>query len=173
LRSLITSIGYKKSSANAEKPQLNAMEKTPMQAISSALLTVSTIAFGCVDFAYAQLGEVFGKEEFVNSCAPCHGVQGKGDGPVAKSLTKTPSDLTILEKKSGGVFPLAFVYDVIDGRIQAMVHGSKEMPVWGKRYKRELKSRTSRGEVSDELAALMVRARILMLTEYLYSLQQK
>jgi hypothetical protein len=68
---------------------------------------------------------------------------------------------------------LANVYDVIDGRIQVVVHGPREMPVWGERYKRELKSRTPRGEVSDDLAELMVRARILMLTEYLYSLQEK
>jgi mono/diheme cytochrome c family protein len=145
----------------------------PLRAISTALFIVITTAFGCVDVASAQMGEVFGKNEFINSCAPCHGVTGKGNGPIAKSLTKPPADLTVIQKKNGGVFPLAFVYDVIDGRIQVMVHGPREMPVWGQRYKRELKAQTPRGEASDDLAELMVRARILMLTEYLYSLQEK
>jgi mono/diheme cytochrome c family protein len=148
-------------------------EDSPMRAISTALFIVVTATLGCVDVACAQGGAVFGKEEFLNSCASCHGEKGKGDGPLAKFLAKAPSDLTTLSKKSGGVFPVANVYDVIDGRIQVMVHGPREMPVWGERYKRELKSRTPRGEVSDDLAELMVRARILMLTEYLYSLQEK
>jgi mono/diheme cytochrome c family protein len=145
----------------------------PLRAISASLFIIITTAFGCVDVASAQMGEVFGKGEFINSCAPCHGITGKGNGPLAKSLTKSPADLTILAKKSGGVFPLAFVYDVIDGRVHMVVHGPREMPVWGERYKRELKSRTPREHVSEDLAELMVRARILMLTEYLYSLQEK
>ena len=146
---------------------------SPMRAILIALFIVVVAVLSCVDIAKAQMGAVFGKDEFINSCASCHGVTGKGNGPLAKSLTHAPADLTVIQKKNGGVFPLAFVYDVIDGRIQVMVHGSREMPVWGERYKRELKARTPRGEVSDDLAELMVRARILMLTEYLYSLQEK
>src|SRR3974377_1888287 len=144
-----------------------------MGAISTALFIVVATTLGCVDVACAQGGAVFGKEEFINSCAPCHGVTGTGDGHLGKYLTKAPKDLTKLSKKNGGVFPLANVYDVIDGRIQVMVHGPREMPVWGERSKRELKSRAAREMLSDDLAELMVRARILMLTEYLYSLQEK
>ena len=144
-----------------------------MRAILTGLFIVAWAAVGFTSVACAQGGREFSKQEFTKSCAPCHGVTGKGDGPIAKSLTKAPKDLTILSKKNGGVFPLANVYDVIDGRIQVMVHGPREMPVWGERYKRELKSRAAREMLSDDLAELMVRARILMLTEYLYSLQEK
>ncbi|MBU6429905.1 MAG: c-type cytochrome [Cyanobacteria bacterium REEB65] len=35
-----------------------------------------------------------GKEKFEAQCAPCHGMQGKGDGPVGKALIVPPADLT-------------------------------------------------------------------------------
>ena len=40
-----------------------------------------------------------GAFEYRNSCAQCHGLAGKGDGPVASSLTEAPADLTVLQKK--------------------------------------------------------------------------
>jgi cytochrome c len=43
---------------------------------------------GFKNIACAQGGAVFGKAEFTKSCAPCHGVTGKGDGPIAKSFAK-------------------------------------------------------------------------------------
>jgi mono/diheme cytochrome c family protein len=45
-----------------------------------------------------------GKIEYEIGCAPCHGVDGKGSGPVAAGLTATPADLTVLAKKNNGVF---------------------------------------------------------------------
>lgn len=38
-------------------------------------------------------------------CASCHGVDAKGEGPVAKSLNVKPSDLTRIAARSGGKFP--------------------------------------------------------------------
>jgi mono/diheme cytochrome c family protein len=32
---------------------------------------------------------------YVNTCAPCHGVSGKGDGPVGLTLNPRPADLTL------------------------------------------------------------------------------
>jgi mono/diheme cytochrome c family protein len=37
---------------------------------------------------------VRGKLMFNFSCAPCHGKEGKGDGPLAANLNNTPDDLT-------------------------------------------------------------------------------
>ena len=31
--------------------------------------------------------------EYEISCLPCHGIDGRGDGPLAKSLTTAPKDL--------------------------------------------------------------------------------
>ena len=38
-------------------------------------------------------------------CAPCHGYDGKGSGPVAGTLKTTPPDLTELATRNGGAFP--------------------------------------------------------------------
>jgi hypothetical protein len=59
----------------------------------------------------------------MRSCASCHGVDGKGNGPVAKTLKQPPADLTKLSENNKGVFPISRVYGVIDGRIQVIVHG--------------------------------------------------
>ncbi|MEE2828440.1 MAG: c-type cytochrome [Myxococcota bacterium] len=34
-----------------------------------------------------------GKEEYQSVCSPCHGPEGKGDGPAAKALSRPPSHL--------------------------------------------------------------------------------
>ena len=76
-----------------------------------------------------------GASEYINSCAVCHGVEGKGDGPMFSQLTKHPKDLTVLSQENGGSFPETVVYQVIDGRRINLSHGSGEMPVWGKRFR--------------------------------------
>ena len=73
--------------------------------------------------------------EYINSCAVCHGIKGKGDGPMHSQLTKRPKDLTVLSQENGGSFPETVVYQIIDGRRINLSHGSGEMPVWGKRFR--------------------------------------
>jgi mono/diheme cytochrome c family protein len=131
----------------------------------------TTVAFA--NIARAQAGRDLSKAEFSKSCAPCHGPTGKGDGPVAGSLTRPPADLTRLSEKNGGAFPLARVYDVIDGRAQVESHGPREMPVWGDAYARDLHNQWPRDLLSDELVQLMARVRMLMLVEYISTLQGK
>jgi mono/diheme cytochrome c family protein len=41
-----------------------------------------------------KLAMVDGRRLYNIHCSPCHGEKGKGDGPVAKHLSETPSDLT-------------------------------------------------------------------------------
>lgn len=114
-----------------------------------------------------------GRQEYLSSCAACHGVSGQGDGPIAKSLSPRPADLTKLSEANNGVFPLSRVYEVIDGRIERLFHGSRDMPVWGDRYMEGMISRDFPGLVSKELAEAVVRARILALVEYIYTLQPR
>jgi mono/diheme cytochrome c family protein len=118
-------------------------------------------------------GTDLGKNEYVRSCASCHGEMGKGDGPAAKSLAKPPADLTKLSQNNSGVFPIARVYDVIDGRLQVIMHGTREMPVWGDVFRSELMARVPRESMSPELRDAMVRVRILMVIEYISKLQGK
>jgi mono/diheme cytochrome c family protein len=75
-----------------------------------------------------------GKTEYQSFCATCHGVDGKGAGPISPLLKVAPPDLTVLAKKNDGVFPFSSVYKVIDGRQAIVAHGSRDMPIWGNRY---------------------------------------
>jgi mono/diheme cytochrome c family protein len=110
----------------------------------------------------AQSVEEVGKARFIEGCAVCHGVDAKGTGPVANVLTPKPSDLTMLSKNNGGAFPFMQVYDTIDGRALPSAHGTREMPIWGKRWK---------GGPSPA-AETALRGRILEMIVYLRSIQQ-
>ena len=113
-----------------------------------------------------------GQREYENKCVMCHGVTGKGDGWFTAFLKTSPLTLTALKKNNGGVFPFDRVYEVIDGREQVLVHGSRDMPIWGGQY------RSESGREFDSYYGLvyvdegMVRARILALIDYLSRLQE-
>ena len=70
----------------------------------------------------------------MNSCAVCHGLEGKGDGPLGDVLMKRPADLTHISDRNGGTFPYAQIFAVIDGRYAVPSHGEREMPVWGRQF---------------------------------------
>jgi hypothetical protein len=92
---------------------------------------------------------------------------------MAKALKKPLPDLTKLSENNKGVFPASRVYDVIDGRIEVMNHGRRDMPVWGDIYTSELTARLPRDSLSKESTDAMVRVRILTLVEYISTLQGK
>ena len=122
-------------------------------------------------------GADLGRAEYLSSCAACHGADGKGTGPIASQLVKQPSDLTILAKQNGGVFPVETVYRIIDGREGVAAHGSRDMPIWGYRfvppsfYDQKLQD--------DFILALpsspegVVHTRILAVIDYLNRIQQR
>jgi mono/diheme cytochrome c family protein len=136
------------------------------------ILIAASAMIGTIDVLHAQPEENPGRNEFLRSCASCHGVSGKGDGPVAKSLSPPPSDLTRLSEANNGVFPVSRVHEVIDRRIESLIHGTRDMPVWGDRYMQEMISRESRDFVSKEWNEAIVRRRILALVEYISTLQR-
>ncbi len=94
------------------------------------------IANAIIGFSTAALAQDVdtAKLEYQTSCAACHGMDGKGDGPVSVELKSRPTDLTLLAKKNNGVFPISVLNAVIDGTRQDRAHGNREMPVWGLRY---------------------------------------
>ena len=75
-----------------------------------------------------------GAQLFRTHCASCHGVTGRGDGPLSVQLRRMPPDLTQFTRRNGGVFPSERVYRIVDGRDVAS-HGDREMPVWGDVFK--------------------------------------
>lgn len=70
-------------------------------------------------------------------CAVCHGVEGRGDGPMAQSLKARVTDVTQIRKRNRGKFPLERVRDIIAGDVELPKgHGTREMPVWGPVFSR-------------------------------------
>ena len=78
-----------------------------------------------------------GRAYYLRYCGSCHGVEGKGDGTVSRSLKIKPADLTQLQKKNKGVFPLEKVIATIDGKTRIGAHGESKMPVWGEIFEKE------------------------------------
>ena len=74
---------------------------------------------------------VKGADLYHAHCAPCHGPEGKGDGPMVAVMKMKMPDLTVLAKNNGGQFPAAKVRKTITGEDLVASHGSREMPVWG------------------------------------------
>ena len=118
--------------------------------LASALAAFSTCGF-------AQDIDL-GKMNYESNCAACHGQSGKGDGPVSVELRAKPTDLTLIAKRNGGVFPADVLYRIIDGRKTVRAHGTYEMPVWGLVF--------LRSDPED-----VARNRILAIIAYLKSIQ--
>ena len=105
------------------------------------------------------LESLTGRDSFDRYCASCHGVDGRGGGPVASALRNRPPDLTTLARREGG-FPRERVFDFVEGTNRlSLTHGSGDMPVWG---------RTFRGLESSDART---RARLANLVAYVESLQ--
>ncbi len=105
-----------------------------------------------------------GKQMYVNYCAPCHGVDGRGQGPVAAVLKKQPANLALLAKNNGGRFPSTHIMSVLEFGAANPSHDSLDMPVWGPML----------GNIDTTGAEPNVRAlRIGNLSQYVQSLQAK
>jgi mono/diheme cytochrome c family protein len=72
-----------------------------------------------------------GKTMFTSYCAPCHGADGRGNGPVASALKSQPTDLTGLAKANHGKYPDNHIVSVLRFGTEVGAHGSAQMPVWG------------------------------------------
>jgi mono/diheme cytochrome c family protein len=103
---------------------------------------------------------VDGRAMYVNYCAPCHGVDGKGNGPVASALRQPPVDLTMLSHNNGGKFPATHITSVIGYGATVPAHGTQQMPVWGPIF----------GNM-DQGSQLAKTMRINTLTSYLKTIQ--
>jgi mono/diheme cytochrome c family protein len=118
------------------------------------LLLISASAVSAADDAVSR-----GRELYLEYCGSCHGLTGEGDGPVSHSLTTPPANLRLLSDRFGNPLPVDQVARFIDGRAEVKAHGSRDMPVWGKRFY---------AETHDERA---VRAMLRDLVAYLQSIQ--
>ena len=115
--------------------------------------------------ARAQQDEVTadGRYQYQANCQNCHGPLGKGDGVVAHILLVAPPDLTQIAARNGGVFPFWTVYEIIAGEKPLRAHQFSGMPIWAERFGTEEQTR----------AQAPAYIRILLLTHYLESIQEK
>ncbi len=103
-----------------------------------------------------------GKVMYQNYCAPCHGVDGKGNGPVASELRTPPTNLTLLSRKNQGKFPDLHIVSVLRFGTKLPAHGTEQMPVWGPIL----------GKM-NQMNAMDKQLRISNLSSYIESLQVK
>lgn len=108
-----------------------------------------------------QTANAEGRRLFQAYCASCHGIEGRGNGPMAEELRKPVPDLTKYTARNSGVFPSERLRQIIDGR-DVSSHGSREMPVWGDAF------RVSR----EGLDSAAVNARIDALVKYIGAIQE-
>lgn len=138
------------------------------QSVKAAIAASLVVTFGA---AIAQMAPDWGKREFESYCATCHGLSGKGDGPLSRGyLSKAPSNLTELAKKNGGVLPVSRLYASIEGTTAVGPHGTRDMPVWGTRYR--VRAAEHYVDVGYDAEAY-VRVRVLALIDYVDRLQQR
>lgn len=139
------------------------------QYIRAALIAIAFWSTAPLDAQAISLGEF----EYKNSCIQCHGPSGKGDGPLAAHLKKPPSDLTLLQKGNGGVFPVERTFSAIEGTADVPVHGPRDMPIWGDRFRERTQAGSDGGFPSSKEIDAYARIRILAVIEYLSTLQAK
>jgi len=136
--------------------------------VCSMSILITVILYLVVPLAKAQETEVIaaGELEYQNYCAVCHGVDNRGQGIMSRFLTVRPADLTQLAKKNRGEFPFWPVYRMIDGREEVRGHGSRDMPVWGDRFR-------SQAGGTDPGSRAQAAGRLLGLVFYLQYIQER
>ena len=140
--------------------------------VSPAVIVLSALAAAAAATP-AQTGDAGRKSEykieysgislFRTYCSTCHGLEAKGDGPMADQLRYRPPDLTTLAQRNGGTYPADEVFQLIDGRKPLKGHGGPDMPVWGDSFK------NARDGFDEE----SVRARIQAIVDYLAGVQAR
>lgn len=106
-----------------------------------------------------------GAELYRMHCASCHGMEGRGDGPVAPHMKVPVPDLTRIAARHGGQFPREEIARVIDGLSPFAAHGTRNMPVWGYEFfDPRLEDRKAEAEVNE---------RVDRLVEYLATIQDE
>lgn len=133
-------------------------------------LGAMSLLFTGMTYAQEEMGtESIGKMEFQKNCGSCHGVGGKGDGPLVEFLTQKPGDLTTISKRNNGVYPQKKVYNWIRDPEGIRVHGTAEMPIWGQRYSEEIIEAYGPDYTGPGSS---VRQRILELVFYIGNIQE-
>jgi mono/diheme cytochrome c family protein len=115
--------------------------------------------------ARSAVPEYDGATLYRGYCASCHGLEGRGDGPVAPAMNYVIQDLRTIQARNGGVFPRQMIKEIIDGGGMRAVHGTCDMPVWGWAFY------LAESRIGEEKPKKFAAARISALADYLESIQ--
>jgi mono/diheme cytochrome c family protein len=137
------------------------MRYLPAMLLIAATLSAATPIVAAESVAADDVAA--GKALYRRLCASCHGVDGRGDGPVAPALGERPTDLTTIAREHDGTFSALAVATAIDGTTMPRAHGVSDMPVWGE---------VLAGPDADDAGVAKARDAILLLTDYLRSIQR-
>lgn len=135
-----------------------------------ATLFAGALAFAGPTAAGAEDAQKWAAQDFRSYCAPCHGLDARGDGPVSQVLNTRPSDLTKIAERYGA-FEFDAVYKRIEGLDMPDAHGTSEMPVWGLWFMNQAIGESVLFEDAKP-AEERVRERIAAMVRYLETLQE-
>lgn len=125
------------------------------QARRAAAAAALLAAFAAAAVPAEELSSYTGAQLYARFCASCHGLDGRGEGPVAPALKVAVPDLTRLIRREGDTFPTEQVRRIVDGRDIRAAHGARRMPVWGYEFATATISEPDAG--AKEAAALIDR----------------
>lgn len=83
-------------------------------------------------------------------------------------LSVEPPDLTTLKRRNNGAFPRQRLHRIIDGREDIVIHGDREMPVWGQLFKLDAETDLSGAQGNDAA----ISRRIEALIDFIESIQR-
>jgi len=128
-----------------------------------ALTTVLAVALtGAAVGAQRDRGAIErGRALFQQHCAACHGKSGRGDGPTAATLARKPTNLTLLQQRSGAFFT-AQIESAVQGTNASLAHRAPDMMLWGAMFRADARGNQA---VAD--------ARLGDLVAFIASIQQK
>jgi len=133
-------------------------------AVGVASLAAVSLGAGAASAEDATRVEA-GKVLYQQYCGACHGSEADGKGSLAANLDPKPTDLRMLAAHHKGVFPDAEISRVVDGRDPVVGHGTRDMPVWG----RKLGAPLNPGPGKET----MIQGDISLIIAYLKSIQMK
>ena len=73
-----------------------------MQRAAAKWLMVASVTIGLTASGWAEEVDA-GKAEYLTSCAPCHGTDGKGKGPLSSKLSKASRFDHLRQEEQRGV----------------------------------------------------------------------